>query len=64
MKQCIILEITEEEIQARPNNFSLGEYIRHKLYQAQKVSQPQKGTQPQNTIEGDTQGIGDPIPLD
>ena len=36
MTSRIILSITKEEIEAHPNNYSLGEYVRSKYHQAQK----------------------------
>ena len=36
MGNHIILRITPEEVEAHPNNYSLGEYVRSKYHQIQK----------------------------
>jgi hypothetical protein len=36
MGNHIILQITQEEVEAHPNNYSLGEYVRSKYHQTQK----------------------------
>lgn len=36
MGKHIILQITQEEVEAHPNNYSLGEYVRSKYHQAQR----------------------------
>ena len=37
MGKHIILQITQEEVEAHPNNYSLGEYVRQRYHQAQRL---------------------------